>query len=142
MVGIQVDISGLSDWMNAFEADGKRKAMMLLAEVGETYVNDARSLPSPPASMRGKPHQPNYIDETSNLRNANSYEVYDDGQSVFQAVGRPETRAFFDREKDGDGIEILMGNGMEYASHLEGKGYEVASGPFVRAEDNLRKKFA
>lgn len=36
---------------------------------------------------------------------------------------------------------IILADGMEYASHVESKGYDVLSGGALHAEDEAKKKF-
>jgi hypothetical protein len=142
---IDIDIR-IDDWLKDFEESKeawiKEEIVPVLAVAGEHFVNNAKSLPSPPASMRGTPHQPNYIDLTTNLRNANSYEVSRKGNVIVADVGRQDTAAFFAKERDNSAeLELLMGNGMVYASALESKGYDVNSSPQVKAEGEIRGKF-
>jgi hypothetical protein len=134
------------DWEKDFEAAKeawiKEDLAPALAVAGEHFVNHAKSLPSPPASMRGTPHQPNYIDLTTNLRNANSYEVSRKGNVIVADVGRRETADFFARERDpGAELELLAGNGMAYASYVESKGYDVNSSVQAKVEQEIKGKF-
>jgi hypothetical protein len=101
---------------------------MECTRIGEDYVNTARETGE-------------YKDRTKNLRNANSYEVYKNGASIFSNTGRPQTAKLFEKEKTGAGIELLEGNGMEYASYVEGKGYNVCTEAFMKSERDLRNKF-
>jgi hypothetical protein len=143
IINIKIRFDG---WEKAFEESKekwiKEEIVPALAAVGEKFVNDAKSLPSPPASMRGTPHRPNYIDDTTNLRNANSYEVSRKGSVIVADVGRKETSAFFagSRDKDAE-LELLLGNGMEYASCVEALGYDVNTSPQTKAEQEIRGKF-
>jgi hypothetical protein len=136
----------MDDLLKEFEAAKERwikeEIAPALTVAGEHFVNNAKSLPSPPASNRGTPHQPNYIDDTTNLRNANSYEVSRKGSILASDVGRNETAEFFSKSRDnGADLELLMGNGMKYASFVEAKGYDVNTSPQMKAQQELNDKF-
>jgi hypothetical protein len=133
-------------WMREFEAAKEAwiadEVVPALAYAGEEFVNHARSLPSLPASARKGPHQPNYIDDSRNLRGANSYEVYRKGKAVAGKVGRTETRELFEGAKDsGADVELLTGNGMDYASAVEALEYDVVSSAQAKLELELRGRF-
>ena len=107
-----------------------------LSAIGEEVVNHARSLPSPPKEMKGKPHKPNYIDWSSNLRSSIGY--------VISVNGRIYGQGGFEPEKGGDkgakqgaafakrlvsqypkGICLIVVAGMRYATYVSAKGYDV-----------------
>jgi len=112
-----------------------------LAKVGEHFINNAKSLPQPPREARGMPHQPNYIDLTAALRNANSYEVYKKGSPVIGNVNK-NTKALFNKTKAANtDVELLLGNGMIYASTLERHGYDVNSSSQLKAEEEIKHSF-
>ena len=46
---------------------------------------------------------------------------------------------FLDKYKDGTGIELVCGNGMEYCTWVEAKGYDVVSSGFLKVESEARK---
>lgn len=107
-----------------------------LSYIGEQVVNEARSLPSPPATMAGKPHKPHYIDWTANLRSSIGYVVANGGKIVggssFEPVkggdeGARTGKAFAERlagERYGDYVLIVVA-GMEYAEYVAAKGFDV-----------------
>jgi hypothetical protein len=108
----------------------KREIFLELKRIGEIYVSTARS-----DSRADKV----YTDRTGNLRGANSYVIYEDGVIIFESIGRPETRQMFEDMKERKGIELIVGNGMNYASFVEGKGFDVSTSGFRKVESEVRK---
>lgn len=104
----------------------------------------ARSLPSPPAAMRGKPHRPNYIDDTGYLRGSIGFAIYNNGSTVTedftgtesgnagqkaaqgQATGRALAKEIAGRFSEG--IVAVVVCGAEYAAAVEANGYDVLTG--------------
>ena len=107
----------------------------------EEVVKMARDLPSPPATLREQPHQPNYIDDTAYLRSSIGFALYNNGQLVAEqyqpsgsgdrAAGGPGSAK---KTADGvaakfpDGIVAVIVAGAEYAAAVESKGYDVLTG--------------
>lgn len=125
MIKIDVDLSGIDDVFKEIEAQ-ERKLILKMMRIGEVYVSTSRQKGS-------------YQDQTGNLRNANSYRVYKDGKVMFQGIKIPTMGAFLDKYMDGVGIELVCGNGMEYCTWVEGKGYDVVSSGFLKVESEARK---
>jgi hypothetical protein len=110
-------------------------------------VNEARALPSPDAKIRRKPHQPNYIDDSRDLRNSIGYVIALDGIILKQNFeGNTEgtqkglnvaTKA---AEKWPTGIVAVIVAGMDYAAVVESKGYDVLSGPASKIRPLLEKQ--
>jgi hypothetical protein len=99
-------------------------------------VNEARKLPSPPVGMRGKPHEPNYIDDSGNLRSSIGYVIYNNGQKVSQnfegaSEGMNKGIEVADNAAQswGVGIVAVIVAGMGYSLYVESKGYDVITGP-------------
>lgn len=114
----------------------RRLLIRRLAYIGEQVVNTARSLPSPPATMAGKPHKPNYIDWTANLRSSIGYVVVNDGkivsESSFEPVkggeeGARKGRAFAESlvRKHDKGLVLIVVAGENYARYVANRGYDV-----------------
>lgn len=107
----------------------KRKIAFELFKIGEAFVNEAKESGA-------------YQDQTTNLRNANSYRVYIDGRVVHESIGRPETNVMFQGMVVPDGIQLVVGNGMNYASFVESKhGLNVVSSGFLLVERKVRELF-
>lgn len=121
-----------------------------LCYVGETCINIARDLPSPPAEMRKNPHQPNYIDNSENLRSSIGYAVVLDGKVVQQTMvekqkdgdkGESEGKIFLEKRINKarkKGIVLIVTAGMNYAEYVEARGYEVLTPAELKAPEIAR----
>lgn len=99
----------------------------ILQYAGEQFVKDARDgmKISPSAFPKG-----NYQDQTANLRSSVGYFVLKDGVIIdtnFQgtAEGITAGRAALDLVPQKEGYQLIGVAGMDYASHVESKGYNV-----------------
>ena len=121
----------------------RRKRMMIrdLAYIGEMAVSHARNLPSPSAASfptypKIPPHQPNYIDWTSNLRSSIGYVIMAEGREAgkggFQAVGSGS--AGFPGK-----IVLIVAAGMHYAAYVADKGYDVLDSAELIARKLIRQ---
>lgn len=159
-----VFLSDDSDDIGAIiEAEKERINGIIVRElclIGEKLVAHARTLPVPDiiGKERGKipPHQPNYIDWSSNLRSSIGYRVVYNGITVkkggFSAIkGGQEGSAAGDRlvelvAKDLDSdFSLVVVAGMEYASYVQAKGYDVLESAELLAErliENLKTKLS
>lgn len=124
-------MQAVADHLNQ-ELERKRLALLTtIAYVGERCVIHARSLPSPPIEMRGTPHQPNYIDDTGNLRSATGYVVVADGRvwkgDFENGEGGKNARNFANTlaRRFPRGIVLVVVAGMNYAFYVSAKGYDV-----------------
>lgn len=122
-----------------------------LKYAGEMAIKHARELPSPSASdfPKGKPippHQSNYMDWTANLRSSIGYVISVDGDIVFEAgfevvkngddgasAGRKLAREVAKRFPH-DMVLIVVA-GMQYASYVADKGYDVLDSAELIAEE-------
>lgn len=100
--------------------------------VGESCIREARDNGS-------------YMDQTGNLRSSIGYVVVVDGQVVRKNVvdlvkngteGTKEAEAFLERlaTEHSDGICLIVVAGMNYASYVEGRGYNVLTSAELLAE--------
>lgn len=128
-VGFKTDFSELDKAYKEAEEQLYQEAIAGLARIGEMYVSESRNSRT-------------YKDRTGNLNNANSYRVYRDGVEVVGSTGRPETGSMFNQLKTGKGLELIVGNGMEYASFVEGKGFNVTTSGFMLVEREVREMFS
>lgn len=134
-----------------------------LMYVGEMCVNKARNLPVPPRDVywdeekgekrRSIPsHKPNYIDWTANLRSSIGYVVAIDGRIVSKsdfAHEKGEKGNGADGSKEGlryarelaakypKGAALIVVAGMNYASYVQRKGYDVIASAELLAEQLL-----
>lgn len=86
-----------------------------------------------------------YMDQTKNLRSSIGYEVLVDGQILGRKVvdlvkngteGTKEAEAFLERlaSEHSSGICLIVVAGMNYASYVEGRGYNVLTSAELLAE--------
>lgn len=103
-----------------------------LCEVGSRCITEARD-------------NGNYVDQTGNLRSSIGYVVVVDGQIVRKNVvdlvkngteGTKEAEAFLERlaSEHSSGICLIVVAGMNYASYVEGRGYNVLTSAELLAE--------
>lgn len=101
-------------------------------EVGNRCITEARDNGS-------------YMDQTGNLRSSIGYVVVVDGQIVRKNVvdlvkngteGTKEAEAFLERlaSEHSSGICLIVVAGMNYASYVEGRGYNVLTSAELLAE--------
>lgn len=106
----------------------KKVCRMNMHKIGETYIAAARDAG-------------NYKDRTGNLRNAHGYGISENGTIVSANQGRPETLDGIKQQPQTADLECICGDGMAYASHVEGKGYDVSSSGFLAAENEAKRLF-
>lgn len=126
------DFSGLDEFLSE-AGEEIRKGMIEAAHKGVDY-----------AKKHGE-----YKNHTHNLRSAPGAAVVMDGEIVDMYVpaepGHQEARQktenlllYGKRPKNG----IILADGMEYASFVESKGYDVLSGGALHTEAEAQKKFS
>ena len=118
-----------------------------LSIIGERCVNEARSLPSlsrdNPAAKY--PHQPNYIDDSGNLRSSIGYVIIVDGEiqalSGFESIGGAKEGAESGKEYARSlvanyptGYALIVVAGMNYAEYVAANGYDVLDSAELIAE--------
>ncbi|MDD3229583.1 MAG: hypothetical protein PHE09_10245 [Oscillospiraceae bacterium] len=128
MIDIDIDFGDLDDELNRAITETQQEAALLLASIGEEYIIESKETGS-------------YQDDTGNLRGANSYGVYLNGNLLYGSFGRSDTKRFFDSVKDNDGLQLICGNGMEYCSYVEGKGFVVVSSGFIKVMNRVYQVF-
>lgn len=141
--------SAIHDYVVSQVENLREVLIMRLSVIGEKVVNHARNLPSPSAASfdggRIPPHQPNYIDWTANLRSSIGYVIVADGQVVrqsdFKTVGNGQEGSASGRQfasglasKFPNGICLIVVAGMNYASYVSAKGYDVIDTSELLAE--------
>ena len=118
---------------DTFVEDVDVQMIQLFAYVGEEFVNQARNTRT-------------YKDRTGNLRSSIGYIVALDGEvkiDNLEGTGEGKARA---RElvkevlsDDSAGIVLIGFAGMQYASYVESKGYDVITGSTPKASKILRE---
>jgi hypothetical protein len=93
-----------------------------MKQAGETFVKAARDQPGDHAAGF-------YQDITTNLRNSVQYMIFKDGEllhesgSKFSGQNRSDVQDLVNKS----GFQLIGIAGMNYASHVESKGYNVIS---------------
>ena len=118
---------------DTFIEDVDVQLIQLFAYVGEEFVNQARNTRT-------------YKDRTGNLRSSIGYIVALDGEikiSNLEGTGEGKARAKeLVKEVLSDsstGIVLIGVAGMQYASYVESKGYDVISGSVPKASKILKE---
>lgn len=147
---------------DSLERKMNQAIILKLQYVGESCVRHARELPGPPASVyvtspSGKRyalphHQPHYSDWTANLRSSIGYVVAIDGRIVSKsdfAHEKGEKGNGAEGSKEGlryarelaakypKGAALIVVAGMNYASYVQRKGYDVIASAELLAEQLL-----
>lgn len=99
-----------------------QRVIQSFMRAGEKFVTDAREQVQDHA-------QGTYVDQTTNLRNSIAYFIYHDGKQV---MDNQKGNAVDNLQKIKDiikpkGIQLIGIAGMNYASYVESKGYNVIS---------------
>jgi len=126
MIKIELDFGEVDKEVEKAIRDIKLEAARELSKIGEMYIATSRE-------------KGNYQNRTGVLRNANSYRVYLDGKSISELVSENETSEMFDKMKSNSGLQLIVGNGMEYASFVEGKGFDVSTSGFLKVMEEVQK---
>jgi hypothetical protein len=87
---------------------------------GENFIRDARG------QMQSH-EMGTYMDQTTNLRNSIGYFIFHDGRVVKEVSNYPPNRQLVQDVVKDQGIQLIGIAGMNYASHVESKGYNVIS---------------
>ena len=143
--------SGLEKALRQKMERSRRAMIETLCYVGEQCVNRQRKQRSPDPTSFGKkipPHQPNYIDWSSNLRSSIGYVVVADGEVVkmssFEPVNGGDEGARKGRQfaqeiaaRYPTGIVLILVAGMEYAAYVSSKSYDVLNTGVTEAEEMI-----
>lgn len=125
-MNFDIDINELDREFNEEENRVKGQVKMVMQRAGETYVATSREKGS-------------YHDVTGNLRNANGYAIAEKGKLEEVVSNRPETNQGINQQDLSGDISLILANGMDYATHVEAKGYDVASSGHLAAERVVRR---
>lgn len=117
-----------------------RKAVKFLCQLGERVVKYARD------DMSAGKH---YLDQTGNLRSSIGYIVVQDGRTVFESgfkgtsEGKQEGSNYAHKVAQGlsnSKTYLVWVAGMEYASYVEARGYDVIQGSGDWLEANVEQE--
>ena len=126
---LNIDTSDFDKQYNEEVARLEREAKMKLLRVGEVYISTSKESGS-------------YQDDTGNLRNANGYGLKEHGTLTTIVAGRSETEKGIEVQSAKTEIEVICGNGMDYASHVQRKGYVVTDAGQLAAEAEAKRLFS
>jgi hypothetical protein len=128
MISVKANYSILDELERETDRYTTDEIIKRLTNIGELYIAEARQNGS-------------YTDQTGSLRNAHSYIIYHNGERVAGAIGRTETLNMFEQFKKNEGWQFITGDGMNYASCVEGRGYDVCTYAFMLVEQLVSENF-
>lgn len=122
-IKIEFNIKEFRREMDQMSAEIDRDILESLQQAGEDFVNSARSM--------GK-SQGGFGDVTGNLRSSIGYVIRRDGEIIHGDFnGTPEgvaaAKKTVDEVEKHEGFQLIGVAGMDYASAVESKGYNVIS---------------
>lgn len=112
------------------------KAVNMQRDLGDEYKGlSAKEL----AKKRREKHTPNYIDDSTNLRQSIGYMIALDGQPIVAKLDNDAARELAQSALDGKvkGVQLILTAGMEYAKYVHRLGYDV----LTTAELFCKKEF-
>lgn len=107
-------------------------------DLGEEYKGlSAKEL----AKRRRKPHQPNYIDDSHNLRESIGYMIAIDGQPIAADLKNSAAQKLAQSALEGNvkGVQLILTAGMEYAKYVHKLGYDVLTTAELFCKTELKK---
>ena len=115
----------------------------IMQRAGEEFVSDARQ----GVNISGAFPKGDYMDQTANLRNSIGYFILADNEIVAESgggsTGHMAAKRTLSELPPKTGYRLVGVAGMEYASYLESKGYNVITSQqdalFVNLGDRLRR---
>jgi len=122
----KIDVNGYKDETASRISAVIERIIAALVYAGEEFVTDGRNQP--------QGHESGYYnDQTVNLRNSIGYQIYQDGQMIRQSSTgfQEEIAATIAPYVKMTGFQLFGFAGMNYASYVEAKGYNVIT---VQAE--------
>lgn len=136
-------MSEVTDYLNKRLAAIDNRALELLSYVGERVLNQARNW-----QMQAHP----FIDDTGNLRSSIGYVIVKDGRIVrssdFSIVkdgdkGAKDGKQFARSlaQKYNTGIVLIVVAGMNYASYVKKRGYDVLDSSELLADKLVPQMF-
>ena len=117
--------------------------LSIMQRAGEEFVSDARQ----GVNISGAFPKGDYTDQTANLRNSIGYFILIDNDLVAESgggsIGHMAAKRVLNELPAGSGYRLVGVAGMEYASYLESKGYNVITSQqdtlFVNLGDRLKR---
>jgi len=119
----------------------EKNVISIMQRVGEQFVSDARNA----ANISGAFQKGDYTDQTANLRSSIGYFIIRDNEVITDNVtgtmsGTSKARGVLGQLGFKSGYRLVGVAGMEYASNLESKGYNVITSQQVDLIVNLGER--
>lgn len=145
---IDVDAKKIKIPIEQFKERLQTVAVKTLQRVGEESITIARNLGSEYKlltaeeleQLRHKPHQPNYIDDTGNLRQSIGYLVAVNGDVQTADLQNSQAENLANgvlATVGGNEVTLVMVAGMEYASDVSERGYDVLDSAAINAKNKF-----
>ncbi len=145
---IDVDVKKIKIPIEQFKERLQTVAVKTLQRVGEESITIARNLGSEYKlltaeeleQLRHKPHQPNYIDDTGNLRQSIGYLVAVNGDVKTADLQNSQAEDLANgvlATVGGNEVTLVMVAGMEYASDVSERGYDVLDSAAINAKNKF-----
>lgn len=132
---IEAKLTGLDELKGLIQSNVKEA----IVEAGEEAVQVQKE--------RNISQKKTYLNHTFDLRNAPGYAVTIDGEEVARSVpadgehGEAEAKTNKTLDKaDKSGTGLILADGMEYASFVSAKGYDVLDSGLLHADKVLNQK--
>jgi hypothetical protein len=119
-MGIKANMSGFEHSVEQQREGLYERIVEAFIRAGENFVTQARDQVQDHALGT-------YLDQTTNLRNSIGYFIFVDGQLLHENSTHEENRAEVQELVKPKGIQLIGIAGMNYASFVEAKGYNVIS---------------
>ena len=126
---LDIDISGLESETREAIQKLKEECLQKLSKAGKAYVTTSQA-------------DGNYNNHTYELRRGNGYQITYNGKVVDSYVKRPQTADLFNKDINPKNMILTYGNGTEYASYVQRKGYDVTDSGQLAAESVARNEFS
>lgn len=114
------DVNRAKAELKAKAEEIRNKLITAWQYAGEQFISEARNQPQDHALGF-------YLDQTGNLRNSIGYYIFYNGQLVHSGGGNTEGMTLATSAIEKEGLEFVGLAGMNYASYVEAKGYNVIS---------------
>lgn len=144
-MGIKANIGSIQLALKKFKEDAEKQIVKALSQVGEEFVDAAKNQPQDHALRT-------YLDDTKALRSSVGYFLLKDGKIIkskisavgggkLSSVGVATSIRIVESMPVFEGYRLVGIAGMNYASYVESKGYNVISTQKELAFINLKEYF-
>lgn len=145
-MGITVNLDKAKITLKDYKSISEKQIIDILSRTGEDFVTDTRNQIQSHAAMT-------YVDKTTALRNSVCYFLFKNGELIKSKTdihksgseaqkGIETSKRIAQRFANFEGYRLLGVAGMNYASFVESKGYNVMSTQKYFAIINLQEYFS